>query len=558
MATVPKYKQDGIGLFWMMKDIYTGPNGTGEYVPNVGDAILDWTAGWFKVISVVDNIATWVSWEAPSNNTSEEDVMFGTVPAVPGQSSRVWYNTSVTPYSLDFDARLRIYGSGLTHFKIFKGTDISATTGKVIGYTIDTGGAKDSENIPFELVGTDTITNIAIWVGVTAYTSEALTDGDTVTAVYYKGEIPAGYQTFIIKDSSLVRTGSASQKAIRSLVLNSAFLSDSADKQFDVPMGTTIDSLGITGVITYSDGSTRTLTPDGSKLTIAGFDDFAAMVIGQRINVVATYYLDSTEQSDIVQTNGTRNFITTTYSAVVTEADGAATVKLFVVPKWVSDSVGYSLDYWLYRLDRQDFYYVTPFVQMGTNSADFQPKLYGTRQRLTVVIDLNNVSTTYKEIRHSQTFEITLARDGLSAGDPWFLRWTVGQNPAYGQGVSAKFKFGSVGNWGLKVDCGAATYNQWLDALYYRCQPLYYPGTETKAPAPTHFNVYVSNTYQVEYPISQWNQELTFQSGGVEGQSVVIQWIYRDGTTGNALYLGASPMVIRHVTDYSDGTSLTS
>lgn len=56
MATVPKYKQDGIGLFWMMKDIYTGPNGTGEYVPNVGDAILDWTAGWFKVISVVDNV----------------------------------------------------------------------------------------------------------------------------------------------------------------------------------------------------------------------------------------------------------------------------------------------------------------------------------------------------------------------------------------------------------------------------------------------------------------------------------------------------------------------
>jgi len=549
--------------WYALSQVYTGPNGTGRYVPEVGDGILDWETGLYRVtdLDVGSLIATWEPWTAPTTGNNELDVLLGTIPGYASESSRVYYDRRVTPHVLAIDKRMRLYGSQASYVMIFRGTDISEATGRVIGYMVDETGHIGTDHIPLELVAMQDTTNTAIKVPKLSYTSEDLKDGEVVTVVVYSDDnAVVSYQKMLIKDTSFTATGIAGTRYVTGISIASPFLSTAQENLFRIPLYTDVASIAMQGVISYSDGSSRkqtiTLGVSG-KMRVMGFENFTATIVGQKIPLVLGYYLDSTEETYGAQTSdGDNRFITQLYHAEVTPVDGASAVKLFVVPTWVDDNTGYRLDYWMFSLDRKTFYYVTPYVTLGQLSADFQPKLYGQRQNLTVTIDLSKVDTRFEAIRHAQTFSITLVQDGPTDGDPWYIRYAPGQDPMYGKGISAKFKFGSVDNWGVKVDCGAKTQDEWLEAVYYRTQPLFFPDTETQGLKPTHFVVVAASDVEVEFPISQWNQELAIKTGGTVGEGINLRWLYRDGS--NELFLGASPMVVRHVTDYTDGTSINS
>lgn len=546
---------------YFLPEVYTGPNGTGKYVPEVNDLLVDYTQGWLRVtdLDVGSNLSTWEPWVPATSAEVGIDTLLGTVPGYASESSRVYYDRSVTPHVLAVDKRLRVYGSEASYVMIFKGVDLNPTTGRVIGYMVDETGHIGSKKIPLELVAIDNANNRSVLAPKIAYTSDDLVDGDVVTVVVYSaGDAVLSYQKMLVKDTSFTADGAMSTKYITSISIKSPYLDATQENRFRLPLYTDVNSISMQGVVNYSDGSSRSqaLTLGaGGKMRIMGFENFTATVVGQKVPLVLAYYLDSTEETYGAQSNdGSSRYITQVYEAVVEAVDGAAAVKLFPVPTWTDANNGFSLDWWLYSLDRKSFYYVTPYVTLGQTSADYQPKLYGQRQKLTVVIDLSKVDSRFRPIMHAQTVEITLVQDGPLPGDPWYLRYSPGQDPMYGKGISAKFKFGSVDNWGLKVDCGAKTQDEWLDALYYRVQPLLYP-TETQGLKPTHFVVVAASDVQVEYPIGAWNQELAIKTGGSEGEGIHLRWIYRD-STNNDLYLGASPMVVRHVTDYTDGTSI--
>lgn len=558
--TVPVYNQDGAFTWWLLDQVYTGPNGTGIYVPNVGDGIIDWATGFYRVTSldVSTYLAEWEKWTPPSSVDTSLDALFGTVPGYASESSRVYYDRSVTPHVLAIDKRLRMYGSETEYVMIFKGTDINKNTGKVIGFMVDSTGHIGTRKIPLELVAFDQVNNYSVKVPKLAYTSEALTDGEVVTVVAYSaGDAVVSYQKMLVKDTSFTASGATNTRYITGIRIDSPYLDTAKENWFRIPQYTSVESLSMQGFVDYSDGSSRAQTITlgiGGKMRLMGFESFVATIVGQKVPLVLTYYLDSTEETYGAQSaNGTDRYISKLYTAEVTPVDGADAVKLFPIPTWANSQ--WKLDYWLYSLDRKNFYYVTPNVNLGQTSADFQPTLYGQRQGLTVTIDLSKVDSRFKPLRHSQTFDVTLLQDGLSPGNPWYLRYSPGQDPAYGQGISAKFKFGSVDNWGLKVDCGANNLTEWLEALYFRTQPLFYPDAETQGLTPTHFAVVIASDVQPEFPINRWDTELAVSSGGSEGEGIHIRWIYRDGNN-NDLYLGASPMVVRHVTDYSDGTSI--
>lgn len=557
---------DGIdkdrGRVYFLPEIYTGPNGTGKYVPEIDDLIVDYTQGWLRVtdLDVGSNLATWEPWVPATTGDVTIDTLLGTVPGYASESYRVYYDKSVTPHVFAIDKRLRMYGSEASYVMIFKGTDISKATGRVIGYMVDETGHIGSQQIPLELVAIDDAHNLSVKAPKLSYTSDDLVDGDVVTVVVYStNDTVLSYQKMLVKDTSFTANGSVGTKFITSIGIDSPYLDTAQENRFRIPLYTDVNSIAMRGVINYSDNSSRSqnlVLGNGGKMRIMGLENFTATVVGQKVPLVLAYYLDSTEETYGAQSSdGSARYITQLFEAVVEAVDSASAVKLFVVPTWVDDNTGWKLDWWLYSLDRKTYYYVTPYVTLGQTSADFQPKLYGQRQNLSFVIDLAKVDSRFKPILHAQTVQITLVQPGPTAGDPWYIRYSPGQDPMYGKGISAKFKFGSVDNWGVKVDCGAKTQDAWLEALYYRAQPLYFPDTETQGLKPTHFVVVAASDAQVEYPISAWNQELAIKTGGTEGEGIHIRWIYRD-SSNNDLYLAASPMVVRHVTDYGDGTSI--
>lgn len=548
---------------YFLPEVYTGPNGTGKYVPEVDELIIDYAQGFLRVtdLDVGSLIATWEPWAPAATSTTVIDTLLGTVPGYASESFRVYYDRSVTPHVFAVDKRLRMYGSEAAYVMIFKGTDITKATGRIIGYMVDETGHIGSQEIPLELVAIDNANNLSVKAPKLSYTSEDLLDGDVVTVVTYSSnDTVLSYQKMLVKDTSFTANGTVGTKYVTSIGIKSPYLDTTQENRLRVPLYTDINSISMQGVINYSDGTTRSQAIQlgaGGKMRFMGLENFTATVVGQKVPSVLAYYLDSTEETYGAQSSdGTNRYITQVFELIVEAVDGAAAVKLFPVPTWVDDNTGWKLDWWLFSLDRKTYYYVTPYVTLGQTSADFQPKLYGQRQNLTVTIDLSKVDSRFKPIRHAQTVQVTLVQPGPVAGDPWYLRYSPSQDPMYGKGISAKFKFGSVDNWGVKVDCGAKTQTEWLEALYYRTQPLYYPGDETQGLKPTHFVVVAASDVEVEYSIASWNQELAIKTGGTEGEGIHVRWIYRD-SSNNDLYLGASPMVVRHVTDYADGTSIS-
>lgn len=49
---VPEIDLNRVQRFWHMSQIYDGPSKPGRIVPNVDDAVLDWTSGLWRVVAV--------------------------------------------------------------------------------------------------------------------------------------------------------------------------------------------------------------------------------------------------------------------------------------------------------------------------------------------------------------------------------------------------------------------------------------------------------------------------------------------------------------------------
>ena len=52
MAVTPNVDPTRRFSTFHISEIYTGPNGTGIWVPNVNDMVIDWDNGIYKVVSV--------------------------------------------------------------------------------------------------------------------------------------------------------------------------------------------------------------------------------------------------------------------------------------------------------------------------------------------------------------------------------------------------------------------------------------------------------------------------------------------------------------------------
>ena len=144
---VPIFDYTRRGSFWVIEDIYTGPNGTGRYVPRPNDIVFDINNGWFRVSAVEP---------APLFTTTLVSVNmfnYGSGPTEGGMFSQnpfayhVYINTTVNPMPLAFDYQFEVMGTEPAYVKVFRGSSIGAGS-NVISATLDGNGNVLSENIP--------------------------------------------------------------------------------------------------------------------------------------------------------------------------------------------------------------------------------------------------------------------------------------------------------------------------------------------------------------------------------------------------------------------------
>lgn len=551
---------------WLRTEVFDN-DGPGEYVPNVDDLVWDWEQGPLRVVEVdyTTGLSTLEVWEQPKDPGDENnlDVLLGTGPGYQSESYRMFLDQSVTPHALAVDARLHFYGTAVDKVKVFKGVDISEDYGEVISAFYDPSGNFMGTSIPVEsLKNSDNALWKNFWsvmfgskrgalsnsevdtvkVPAVGYTTASLDDGEVVTMVAYDDAgVQRSYAQLLVHNSGAIRQPDTAKKYVKGIEIDTPFLSSADPQLIEFPMNVSVESLPMTGVVRYSNGDQQRYAIDGSKFSLLGIDSYIATVTGQEFSMVLAYGLAEDEVSYNLEPTQ-NNRLTVPYRVRTTPVDGAYEVKLFVYPVWVSTSVGYRLEYWMYNLDRQTYYNVTPHIELGANSAPFDPTNYGTTQTLTVAVDLNKVDSKFAPYRHVQTFQVALlTRGDANDQDNWLIYHRPDQMQAYGRDVVAQVTYVNTNYWELDLSCGKVSQEVWLQDLYETIEPLVNSQVETNAPRPTHFEVmFLHNSYR--FSVDQWNDTLTVNNDLNEGELVYVRWLRENADTTLELGMGAFPL----------------
>ena len=531
---------------WNITQIYNPTtNAKAQYVPNVDDLVIDWTSGFLRVtyVDYSTGISTLSPWAPPPSSVvgGEVSLLLGDTPGVQYESFRVYIDTSVVPYTLACDARLHLYGTTVSYIQVFLGADISAN-GTVISQMYDQAGNLLGTQIPTELVVMPDQNNQGVQTPQVGYTLTDVADGELVTIVAYASDGSAVCTApALVKNTQYIRSTDESLKYITGIALETPFLSQSDSTLIQYPINMPVEQLNLMGVVSYSDGTQVRLPVDGTKFAIFGLQNYVATIQGQTVPLVLRYLLSAGETT-YGATGASQKYITEAYRATTLAEDGAYSVKLFAYPVWQDPINGYRLDWWLYTLDRELVYNVTPYVQAAANAQAFNPLLYNTVQNLTVAVNMSQVDSRFANYRHVQTIGVSLLAPGNHSGQTdWSIQFAPGQNPAYGIGVQALLTMTNQNYWKLDLTSGFQSQTEWLQNLYYNTLPLYSELSEAGPLAPNYFTLVVGGQ-AIEIPVTEWDQPILIPGGIADGTPVYLQFFQRNSLTD--LQLAIAGMVV--------------
>lgn len=545
-GAVPVYDPDGLWKIWSIHELWLGNEGSGRHVGKVSDYVIDPELYEMKIIESVDNVTLIPTLRdiRPANMSfsfSESDILFGVNGYNQADTYRVYLDQSVTPHVLAVDIRLKIAGTLASYAKLFKGSDVS-NGGHVISKVYDSNGNFISENIPLELVAIDSHNNYSIKTIAVCHCLEELVDGEIITAVIYndQGHVVSKRQ-LLIENTAFIRSVNVSQKYVSHISIESAFISLTEHNTIRFPLNIPLNALNVIGIVHYSDGSSLRLPIDGNKFRIFGLEQYISSIVGQQIELVLSYALGPNEVAYAgVSADG--HYVTEPYHLVTTNPNNSYTVKLFGYPIWVSEADGYTMRWWLFNLDRNLFFDVTPYVQFSSQTGAFNPKGYGYLQRKAVNINLRDISAAFQSFVHVQLVDIILQSppDNSTALTAWLMSHeSMDTRPSFGSGLYARRTAVNT----INLASGLDTETQWLEKVYLQTYPLLDKTAELSVPNPTHFIVTI-NGQSNEFGIGQWNQNLLLSNDPAQHSTLSVRFIRR--TASGDLQLAMAALMVKY------------
>lgn len=528
--------------FWNLNELWMGPTtpGTDHYVPNVGDLVVDQDEFiFYDVVSVdpttfVPTLSAKLS-PLPDDQFSAADRLLSPGPGPRPSTYLIYIDDSVLPTVANVEQRLYIQGGGDANYMTLTiGSKLDGTL-QTISAMRDQSGAIISQQVPLVVnqEGNKIVPSFT--------TTTALTDGEYVTAWFWS---PTGFvvskSQLMVELTGFIKPPSVGTKYITSIGLASPYLSSSDPQKIIYPLNLPLRSLDLMGIVNYSDGDTIQLPVDGSKFQMLGFDTgFVATVVGQEVPLVLRYGLSSGEYAVGVGDNGVSQFITKEYKAVTDVADGSITVKLFCYPIWVDAVNGYRLRWFLMNLDRTQYYDVTANI-VYLNA--FQPVAYGVQQKIQVQLNLQKVNGTFKNYTFTQSVWISLLAQGTERTTNWTIAFAPGQTPQFGINDFAASTFINQNLMKINLAMGETDIDSWMARTYTATLPLTDPAKETAPPVPNYFSLFVGAT-EVEFPISQWNQDITIDQALADSDTLFVRFFQRiDGQTDLQLAIAGFPI----------------
>lgn len=540
MAVTPNVDKTRRFSVWHIKEIYQGPNGVGIFVPNIDDMVIDWNNGIYRV-TAVDHYKTNLSYLTKVNMATlgggidDSDMAVVTGVGANSNSFRVYVNTETTPHTLAVDSRVIWNGGANSYIKIFRGTDYSESTGQVISAIVTTNGTITSENIPLVAVIVPSGTNVTQKTAQTAWCTDTVQDGDIVTIVTYTaaGQVTS-VDKFVVCTTNYIRSINQTAKYVTNIELITPFLSKTDARLIECPINMLVQSMNFAAKVTYSDNSSVISNIDGIKWNLAGLKMFVSSQIGKYDNLMLTYNLAANELAfDATAALPDRKVIRE-YRIRTVDVDTFYAIKLFVVPVWNASTRKYSLNWYLYNLERQDITDVTAYIEYSTTSPKFVGDKYNSTQNLQVAFNMQSLGQNYSYFRHPQNVAVTLISPATSVGAQRYFTIGYGENTLYGNTVRALFTADeqNAGKLKLNVSSGYSDTLTWITNVYRPLEPLFYSANEPEAPAPTHARVIIgtgASAWQREIPIAQITADIRNINVSIaQGALVRVELFYRD------------------------------
>lgn len=539
---VPVYDPNARWCYWSINEIYTGTIGKGKYIPKVNDYVIDPDTFVTYIVASLDELTLIprLVIKRPNiadNALSETDILFGVGPGTQSDTYRVYVDKSVIPFVLEVDARLKVAGSMSNFAKIYLGVDCSSASGKVISRVYDSSGNFVTENVPLELVAIDSHVNYSIKRIGTCHTNVNLNDGEVVTVVIFSsdGHVISKRQ-LLVENTSFIRQVNDGKKYITSINLECPFISPTQADIIEYPLNVPIDAINLMGVVNYSDGSKLKLPVNGGKFVIHGLEQYVSTIVGQKMNLVLAYLLD-TDEAVYGSVSSDNKYVSAPYTLRTINPNNSYTVKVYGYPVWVNQANGYIMKWFLYNLDRNVWFDVTPYVEFAENTGAFNPKGYGYLQEKAIQINLEDVSGAFKPYIHTEVVEIIL--NGIPSADstPWTVRNAASSSDIkFGKDLFAERK--SATEPKVNLSSGFTTKEEWLNNFYTKTYPLINPVFEEEPPVPTTFIVSYKNVETV-CSIDDWNSDITLNSIPDLGSTLFIRFVKETPTNDIQLSIAA-------------------
>ena len=447
---------------------------------------------------------------------------------------------------MNFDNFLHVYGTNAHYLKVFKGTDIGVNA-DVISGQFSSSGILVTENILLDQVRDPEGTIRAIKAPQSGFVTDTLKEGEIVTVVIYSatGEVLSVSKLVTVLSNS-IRNIDASKKQITDISLITPFLSTTDNLLLEVPINLTIDSMPMQMGVTYNDGSRVTYPIGDDKAKLHGIENFISSEMGYTADLVLTYTLGEGEYSNLVKSVGDRVFINKAYRLRTIDSDSAYSVKLFVIPKWDFTKNEWALEYYMYTLDRNIYYRVTPYIEYGSTTPGFNGKQFNTPQVLQVSVNLSKVHSSYNYHRHTASFKITLNQPATNIGSAGYYLLEYNNDSIVGARAVAKVnEFANV--YTVDISQNLMSGGDILDSLYWNTEPLYYEYAEANAPAPTHARVKIGDNWSRTLPVDELTDVMQNVDAAPtdvrQGSLVRIEW-YRQTQT-EILELGTTALTVQ-------------
>lgn len=534
----PIYSPDARWTMWSIHEIYMGSAGQNKYIPKINDYVIEPETGTTYRVSDLNNI-TFIPELSPINisHTANSDEIISST----NDNYRIYFDKSITPFTLNVDGFMRVYSSTATVARIYKGAFIDDT--KIISRRFDNNGNFIGHDIPLQMVAFNNHDNYAIKSIPACNTTSELSDGELCTVVIFDaaGKVLSKVSC-IVDETTYVAQAYAEQKYITNIFMKSAFINTSQPDDINYPINLPLVSFNPIGVVQYNDGSQIEYPVDGDKFRLYGLDQFVSTIIGHKVPLVLSYRMNEDEAA-LASVQSDNYYVTRPYTLKVSNPNTSYNVKLFVYPVWVSKTNGYSYKAFLMNLDRNVLFDVTTLVSLASNSPTFNPTAYGITQRLIFSINLSNISGIYNNYLHVQTVDIILRGP---ANEPSNVNiWEVATQVPYTTplfGTNLRATKDALYNTKVSIHNNFSTVEEFISNLYRNTIPLFNPTTELEAPNPTHIEVkYLSESIIV--PISQYDDQFTFSTG--IGVYTNVEIIFLKETVSGYLKLSVASLTVR-------------